>query len=364
MKSGKRGIALAAALLALVVIGMLVAGAFFAGVLEQRAGENGRRLHQAFSLAEAGIGRQAATWDAVALNTLPVYPAASVAIAERRMASGVYAGRVLRLNENLYLMDITAEDSLSGGAGGGARQRVGLIARLTPVELALGGSLTAKTGAQLQGNVRVDGGDHTPPSWTNCGPPDSARAGVVAGGPVTTAGGVSPGGTPPVVQDTAQAPLARYPELAPLATIRQPGGVFQTGPTLRGGVCDRADPTNWGDGKIPTAPCGSHFPIIHIQGNATLTGGQGQGILLIDGDLTLEGQYEFFGLVMVLGRLRASGAVDVRFWGGVVADRVELELPGVGSRVEVNYSKCVISSALRTTGRPVPLVSRGWGQLF
>ena len=52
--SNERGMALAVAIFALVVVGALVAGAFFAGTQEQRVGENSRRVTQSFGAAEAG----------------------------------------------------------------------------------------------------------------------------------------------------------------------------------------------------------------------------------------------------------------------------------------------------------------------
>ena len=53
--SSERGIALAVAVFALVVIGALVAGTFFAGRLEQQTGQNTMFATQAGEAAEAGL---------------------------------------------------------------------------------------------------------------------------------------------------------------------------------------------------------------------------------------------------------------------------------------------------------------------
>ena len=53
--SDERGIALAVAVFALVVIGALVAGTFFAGRLEQQTGRNTIYAAQAAEVAEAGL---------------------------------------------------------------------------------------------------------------------------------------------------------------------------------------------------------------------------------------------------------------------------------------------------------------------
>ena len=59
----ERGMALAVAIFALVVVGALVAGAFFAGTQEQRVGENQRRVQTSFGVAEAGAQERVLTWD-------------------------------------------------------------------------------------------------------------------------------------------------------------------------------------------------------------------------------------------------------------------------------------------------------------
>jgi len=65
----ERGIALAVAIFALVVIGALVAGAFYVGTQEQRVGRNTVLIQQALSAAEAGAYTQVSNWDAPTLNS-------------------------------------------------------------------------------------------------------------------------------------------------------------------------------------------------------------------------------------------------------------------------------------------------------
>jgi len=74
----ERGMALAVAIFALVIVGALVAGALFAGTQEQRVGESTRRLEQAFGVAELGVYDVVRTWDPVAYNQRGVYPTDSI----------------------------------------------------------------------------------------------------------------------------------------------------------------------------------------------------------------------------------------------------------------------------------------------
>src|SRR2546428_4890262 len=94
----ERGMALAVAIFALVVVGALVAGAFFAGTQEQRVGENQRRVQTSFGVAEAGAQETVRSWDPSTKNKRPLYcPCAggdSVAIPDTTApnGSGRYGG--------------------------------------------------------------------------------------------------------------------------------------------------------------------------------------------------------------------------------------------------------------------------------
>ena len=68
----ERGMALAVAIFALVVVASLVAMAFYSGRLEQRAGRNTMYAAQASDAAEAGAAVILGNWDQYALNNLAV----------------------------------------------------------------------------------------------------------------------------------------------------------------------------------------------------------------------------------------------------------------------------------------------------
>src|SRR5947209_9245264 len=72
----ERGMALALAIVALVVVGAPVAGALFAGTQEQRVGESSRRVLTSFGVAEAGMLEVVRTWqDSTGVfNSLASYP--------------------------------------------------------------------------------------------------------------------------------------------------------------------------------------------------------------------------------------------------------------------------------------------------
>ncbi len=91
--------------------------------------------------------------------------------------------------------------------------------------------------------------------------------------------------------------------------------------------------------------------------------GVGQGLLLVDGDLSAQGGFEFYGIVIVRGRLRTAGTGN-RFNGGIMAANVDFNDNAVQGNVEINFSSCAVGRA-RTAALPgAPLRSRNWLRLY
>ncbi len=354
----ERGMALAVAIFALVVVGALVAGAFFAGTQEQRVGENQRRVFTSFGVAEAGAQERVMTWIPDSMNKRNNYPQDSVVIGNQPAPNGTgsYGGYSYKLGPNLFLIDVTGRDRASAAGviagGGGARQRLGLITRIAP----------------------IDFGIHA--GWTNCDPPGPGQPGVRdQGGNVTESGNGSVTGNPvavvndPTINNSTFTTFggATYDQLAARANVVLPGGTYKTNPHFGGPTgCDKTDLLNWGDGVNPASACGNYFPIIHIAGSATLNGDQGQGILLVDGNLQVDGSYQFFGITIVQGDIRTAGggSTEAHFWGGVLAKNADLSTQNLSGKATLNYSSCSILTALQATSPISMMRSRGWVQLY
>src|SRR5713101_535568 len=384
--SNERGMALAVAIFALVVVGALVAGAFFAGTQEQRVGENSRRVTQSFGAAETGLNEIIRKWDPQAINHVRQYPLDSVAVPLNLADSitpdgtGIYGGYVYRLNDEVYLVVITARDRKSAGGmiGGGARQRLGELVRIRTLNLGIKAALTTQGSVSLKGNAMASGRDTVPQGWntTYCDTTgDTTKAGVRLpnAGNVTTSGNGTVLGNPPVKGDTSvnsntfsQFGDVSYTSLAASATLQLPGGNYQTQPVVTGGVCDKTQALNWGDGENPSQPCGNYFPIIHIAGNVTLNGVQGQGVLLVDGDLNIQGSYVFYGVVIVQGSIQSAGggSTDAHFYGAVMGKDVSLSTQTLSGNATLQYSKCSITNSLEVTSVVTPVRSRCWSQLY
>jgi hypothetical protein len=378
----ERGMALAVAIFALVIVGALVAGALFAGTQEQRVGDTSRRLQQSFGVAELGMLNIVRNWDPNTYNVRGAYPTDSIPVTGAApQRSGSYGGYVYRLNNNLYLIDVTAHDTVSGMAffgGRRARQRLGLLARIKVLNLGIQASLTTGSSDNLSGQATVTGTDQNPPGWAACGAVGPSLAGIRsdAGTSVSTSGTATVVGSPPVMIDPSVSDSTftkfgdvTYSALAARANITLPGQDFANtiGPVVANGQCNKAVLTNWGDGVNPTQPCGGYYPIVHITGNANINGLQGQGILLVDGSLSVQGSFQWFGVTIIQGALRTAGGggTDAHFWGAtMVHDSADVGTTTMSGHANINYSSCALMAALNNSGVVAPMRSRGWVQLF
>jgi hypothetical protein len=128
MNAPARGIALPLALLALVVIGAIVAGGFATALLEQRVGRNTLYAVQAAGAAEAGAVAVVGEWDGLGLGLLaPGDSAVLPAIPLPGRAS--YSPTVIRLNEELFLVRVAGVRTDAAGEAL-ARREVGLLVRV------------------------------------------------------------------------------------------------------------------------------------------------------------------------------------------------------------------------------------------
>jgi hypothetical protein len=137
----ERGIALAVALFALVLIGALVSGSFLAGFLEQQSGQNSMFAAQALAAAEAGLDEALVTPDLAALEALPI---GGVPLDLGPLASRNSVGQVIRLTSTLFFVRCTGTHRDAEGNTLATRS-LGLLVRILPADDALPARLSPVT---------------------------------------------------------------------------------------------------------------------------------------------------------------------------------------------------------------------------
>lgn len=333
-----------------LVLSILAAGTLGIAAREGQIARSHLSLVQARATAEAAVRMAAAA--------APDWPGA-VPIGETRIwipdiGFGGSAERpaevaVTRLNNTLYLVRAEARWGIAGAAEPrGAVTVAAALIRLLDPELALApfpAAVTADSLAEMHDGI-VSGVDACPGS-------SLAIPGVMAPQVDVRMGSIE--GAPPSEVRALPARLDEDP-LAPavVAAIRNvaPTGTVTPRPASAGGTCV-PDALNWG-AVDRSHPCYKHLPLVGAKGDLVLQGGEGRGILVVDGNVELKGPLKFHGLVLSTGRLVIGDAVEIR--GAARARHIVIH--GGAVILDQCVARAVIDlPAFRTPLRPT---SRWW----
>jgi len=362
-----RGIALPMAIFALVIVGALVAGSFFVGMQEQQVGRNTVKLQQAFASAEYGAQLTVANWSTDVYNALAVGGTTTIG-GSLSGQQGWYRGQVTRLNQQLFL--VRSEGFSTDSA---TRQQVGMLVRLRPIEINIKSALETQGSTKIGGSSQIDGHDTEPSGWSGCPSLEPPLPGIrINDASEISTSGCSDlscvDGDPKVEEDTTITDStlttfgdADFDDLKALAGIVITGGNYKIQPVTSGGTCSKVV-TNWGSPLDPDGPCGNYFAVVWVEGDITINGVQGQGILVVNGNLRVQGGFEFYGPVIVRKSLSTTGTGG-HFNGGVVAANVDLEQNTVLGDAVVNFSNCALIRALSASASGALLRDRSWVNL-
>lgn len=390
---GRGGFALPVAVLALVVVGTLVTGGFFMAQQETRVGIASQNSSMAFYIAEQGMNEVMANWSAARYSQIPLWQADTIA---GSISQGNYTVSIHHLTDFMYFIE--SEGTVTqGGLLAGATRRMGLLAAIQTAWIDPPAALTTRGTTRVGGNAEVVGTDTIPAGWTTdqCGTDREDKPGVVtdASGTVSEIGGGEISGSPDTLRDATigDSTFLDYGELGweDLVELAVEDGKDITGlgsnpsdpiPTALNGECNTASQTNWGEpwrtqqtGYVPE--CVDYFPLIYHTGDMRLQGnGRGQGILLVgdiaedgtmSGNLDLRGNFEFNGIIIVLGTFSTQSS-SPKLTGGVMAANADLAREDIIGGSIVRYSSCAVEQAILNNaslakGRPVE--QRSWVDL-
>ena len=384
----RRGFALAAAIMAIVVVGAIIAGAFFASTQDYRIGRNTLVEQRAFAVAEYGLNKEVGNWD----RSRNLAPPAGLPIGTVIDTNVYVAGddtarvRITRLTRNTYWVVSEGRASI-GNAQTQSMRRTNAIVKLAYPSVTLRGAITTAGDIDVRGGATISGND-VPNThligWQQC---DSIGRDSLAGIAATKTARIDSSsavtGDPPIIRDSVAADSNTYIRygsetwntLRDNADIRLSGYVdaFPVGTATTCNTTGVNHNTNWGEPFrvwVPNTPalvpgCQNHFPIIYVDGNFTVDGnGRGQGILLVNGDFRVHGTFDFYGIIIVRDDIeRGNGTAQIR--GAIMARNMTIGDGSVWSGTQdVRFSKCAVESALSGSAILVPTRERGWAQLF
>ncbi len=374
----RRGAALLTALFGIVVISIIVSGAFFTSTQEFRGGRNQLVEQRAFAVAEYGLNAEVSNWDRG--RNLPGGMAVGAVDSSRvYVAAGDTARvRITRLTPNSFWV-VSEGYANIGNAAMESKRTTNAYVRLAYPSITPKGAVTTAGDINITGSALVDGDNVDPTGWSQCAAIPGSTVPALVAGPAANvsykAGNI--GSTPALVRDPAAADSNTYVRygtetwnsLASNADIKIAGGIWNSGigPVGTATTCDASVITNWGEPFRPgaVAGCYNYFPIIYSSASLKLNGnGYGQGVLLVNGDFEINGNFEWFGLIVVRDDVtKGNGTAQVH--GAVFSANMSLADPTnfwAGNQT-VQYSKCAVESALRGSAILTRVKERHWSQL-
>ena len=376
----ERGFALPAVMGALMIIGVLVTAGFFMAQQELRIGVASHHTNMAVNIAQAGANEVMAHWNGYQLGNIAEW--ADTTLTDT-IADGHWEVTITNANNFVYWLTATGTVTEGGARWAGANRTIGIVTKMIFANIDPPAALTTRGKTEVKGAALVNGTNTTPPSWAPyCGGfATHDTTGVLTNDTsiIGTSGGGGISGSPPydedptIVDDTftdfgnmtwtqltdlAAAEGKHIGSLAPSITSVEPD-------TTADGRCNEGVLTNWGD-TLPTAPCGAYFPLIYSPTDITIQdGGQGQGILLVDGNLRIRGSFLFYGIIITQGNFETEGAGN-RVIGAVMASNSASIMQDVTGASEITYSRCTVQRAIlnnASLSRARPLAERSWVDL-
>jgi hypothetical protein len=384
-RTDRQGIALATVLFALVIIGVLIAGTFFATTQEYRVARTSLTSQKALAAAEYGQNQLLNDWSATWPQTMltgdtikRVYTAGTGTVDSVIMT---------RLRFNMFMVVSTGNTGTT--TSDDSRRRTSLLIRLDTPEIPFPGAFSGARSSSVAGNFAASGNDSIPAGWTDCPPPGPQKAAIAstASSNVSVSGGCSGGacltGTPKVLSDASVADTTKvldgWADLVSQANIVITGGGKLTGmaPAYTGaGSCDMTKSSNWGDParNSPAGACENYFPIIYISSvvkgslgsTTTITTGSGQGILLVDGNLAMAGNINWVGPIIVRGNIALSGNGNKTVGGIQALNQGCLTAPcnALSGTSNATYSSCTINKIFAMKARPALAAKHSWAELY
>jgi Tfp pilus assembly protein PilX len=345
--NSRRGFAIPIAVLVIMVLTIMVAGGFSIVSAERRSVADQKSQVSAFRIAEQGLEVYLITRDSlITANTLKCNPSPCQHVPGAKDSASInVTGGVANvsltmirppINNQSGLYVIRSKGTETTNAYNGSPQAVRTVAQYVlwePIPMQVLAGWTALSGLQKNGAAGTIGGIDL------CGQADTVAGVIVPMNPGYTGKVVSVGDPPvdSVVPDSVRIDwnaIVNQNAITPSITI--PGGSFPT-------AAQFADT--------------SYYPIIRINGDYTIPT-SGQGMLIVTGNLTINGSTSWKGVLLVGGDITSNGNNGVQ---GATVSGLNVKLgtyvptSTANGTKSYNFNSCEVAKANKPAGALVTL---------
>ena len=380
MQSRREGFALAGAVLAMVLVGAIVTGGFYAAHQETQVTRSSELGDLAQYIAEQGLETVIASTNANTLGGLttnvPQVVANAVNVQYGGKTVGNYTVTINRLTQWLFSVSSTGTVTIGqAGNNSNSRRTVTNVVRIRNVDFDNQTAVQVFGDLTVTGTSDVVGADTYDNSWSGCSTVSGSAAVTAQPGAVVQTQGSGQIQGAINYQSMGASNFTVFGDLTWSDLVSMATNVYTTSanpnpaPTTTGSpaVCNTADANNWGAPTQPTHECNNHFPIIYAPGDMHISANSvGQGIMLVAGNLTVQSQFEFYGPIIVMGTIDFQGGAEIHgsvmAYGGGILDASN----STAGNMIVQYSSCAIQRATQGASglvRGVPIRNRSWMDL-
>jgi hypothetical protein len=366
-RRARRGSALVLVLVAMVVLLVLSSGAMMGTMQELRTSRTLAVQQRAQAVAEFGMNQQLASWATTRNSMANGAIDSTVVVVQTGDTARV---RVQRLNAKTFNIVSIGRAAIGNGLLEAQRQ-TSLLVRVSSPSINPLGLLSIYNGLNVQGSPVLDGRNTPPPGWSACsGFPTTDTVAIAynpAAVPTVQKANQTVGGTraTPSAADTSTYSVfgaETWASLVAKANVTTVGG--SPSPVGTTTTC-AASSTNWGEPNrsgSPVVGCQNYFPIIYSAGDLSINGGRGQGILLVNGSLTLRGNFMFAGIILVRNNLDVAGTPSI--YGSMRVRGANGTSSSILGNASFYFSHCATGQALSGLATPRRSGQRSWAQLY
>ncbi len=359
----RRGSALVLVLVAMIVLTFLSTGAIMGSMEELRVAHNQQQEQRALAVAEYGLNQQVANWTSIRNQMANgAIDSGKVVVADGDTASV----SVMRLNSRSFLV-VSVGRTKGGSSRLETQRQVSMLVSISTASLKSAATITSFGATSIKGSANITGVNTLPPGWSGCTSSND-----------TLAVSVNPASTLSVQKPASQAVNGSSnsdPNTGNLSTYNTFGTETWASLVAKANVtANGANPspsgtsttctmttTNWGEslrsgGYI--AGCTNYYPIVYASGALSVNGGRGQGVLIVNGDLTINGNFAYDGLILVKGNFKANGTLNV--FGAVMVQGTT----DILGNANFSYSSCAVTNAFAGLSTPSRTKQRSWAQMY
>ena len=374
----RRGAALLLTLVTVVVLALLSMGGVLGALQEVRAGRNTLIEQRAFAVAEFGLNKEIADWDR-SRNLPPPTGLAFGAIDSNSVfvaQNDTARVKVTRLNDNTFWVVSVGRASIGIGALESQRN-THMLVRIAYPTINPGGAIVTAGNLGVKGSAEITGTNTNPTGWLQCPSIAGRDTFAISYAPGKTVdiqkeesvtGGINADAAAADSNTYVRYGTESWNSLVANADWKIPGGTFSPEPTGTATTCDYSMQNNWGEpqrvGVGVVLGCKDYFPIIYSSSSLALSKGRGQGILLVNGDLRINGNFQWYGLIIARDDvIKGNGTTDV--YGSVMSRNANInDDNSITGNSYFRWSKCAVESALRGSAILTRTRERSWAQIY